>query len=142
MGLYCLGNLFLENTEEASLLVGGLESAVTHLGSSIDELEIDLLQSGSVDLREEGLSESNDSLLGSHDATSNHDPVLIDFTVVRETAHRGDGLLGQIVLGHSVVGVFSNSLSDSVDLLVDLSSVVETVLTSASNPRADSGWMP
>ena len=123
----------LDDTEETSLLVGSLETSVTHLGRSVDELEVDLLQGVSADLGEERLSESDDSLLGSHDATSEHDPVLVDLTVVGEAAHGGDGLLGQIVLSHGVGGVVSNGLTHSVDLLVDLSSVVETVLTSSGN---------
>ena len=115
---------------------------MSHLGRSIDELEIDLLQSASGNLREKTLSEGDDSLLGAHDATSEHDPVLVDLTVVGETAHGGDGLLGQIVLSHGVVGVLSQGLTHSVDLLVDLSSVVETILTSSRNGVRDSGRMP
>lgn len=136
---YLLG---LEDTEETSLLLGGLEATVAHLGRSVDELEVDFLHGRAGDLGEEGLSESDDSLLRSHDATLDHDPVLVDLTVVGETSHGGDGLLGQIVAGHSVVSVVSQSLSDSVDLLVDLSSVVETILTSSRNSERDSGRMP
>jgi hypothetical protein len=137
-----LSGFALDNTEETSLLVRSLEATVSHLGRSIDELEIDLLQSVSGYLWEKGFSKSDDSLLWAHDATSNHDPVLIDFTVVRETTHRGDSLLGEVVLGHGVVRIFANSLSNSVDLLVDLGSVVETVLTGSSNSERDSGRMP
>jgi hypothetical protein len=132
----------LDDTEESSLLVRGLESSMAHLAGSIDELEVDFLESSSGDLREERLSEGDDSLLGSHDATLEHDEVLVDLTVVWETTHGGDGLLGQIVLGHSVVGILTDGLTDSVDLLVDLSSMVETVLTSSCNSKADSGRMP
>lgn len=115
---------------------------MTHLGRSIDELEIDLLQSVSGNLREEGLSESDDSLLGTHDATSDHDPVLVDLTVVGETTHGGDSLLGEIVLSHSVMRILAESLADSVDLLVDLGSVIETVLTSSGDSEGNSGRMP
>jgi len=132
----------LDDTEESSLLVRSLESSVAHLAGSIDKLEVDLLEGSSGDLREERLSEGDDSLLWSHDATLEHDEVLIDLTVVWETTHRSDGLLGQIVLGHSVVRILADGLTDSVDLLVDLSSVVETVLTSSGNSKADSGRMP
>ncbi len=132
----------LDDAKESSLLVGGLESSVTHLTGCIDELEVDLLESSSGDLREKRLSECDNSLLWSHDATLEHDEVFIDLTVVGETSHRGDGLLGQIVLSHSVIGIFAESLADSVDLLVDLGSVVETVLTSSSDGEANSGRMP
>ena len=132
----------LDDTEESSLLVGSLESSVTHLAGGIDELEIDLLEGSSGDLRKERLSEGDDSLLGSHDATLEHNEVLVDLTVVGETTHGGDSLLGQIVLGHSIVGILADGLTNSVDLLIDLSSMVETVLTSSGNSEADSGRMP
>ena len=132
----------LDDTEESSLLVRSLESSVTHLAGGIDELEVDFLEGSSRNLRKKRLSEGDDSLLGSHNTTLEHDEVLVDLTIVWETTHRSDGLLGQIVLGHSVVGILADGLTDSVDLLVDLSSVVETILTSSSNGEADSGWMP
>jgi len=66
---------------------------------------------------------------------------------VRETTHRRDGLFsgivlsGCIVLDHrSVLGV--NALTNSVDLLIDLSSMMVTFLTSSSHSKLDSTWMP
>ena len=115
---------------------------MSHLGRCVDELEVNLLESGSGNLGQERLSERDDALLGSHNATLEHDEVFMDLTVVGESAHGGDGLLGQVVAGHGVVGVVSEGSSDSVDLLVDLSSVVETVLTGSSNSEGDSGRMP
>jgi len=134
--------LLLDGSEESCLLLGSLESTVADLGRGIDELEVDLLESGSGDLREEGLPEGDDSLLGASDATLEHHPVLVDHTVVGETTHGGDGLLGEIVLGGGSVGLDSQSLTDSVDLLVDLSSLVVTVLTSAGNLELDTSRMP
>ena len=146
-GEYLLAQLYLkglglDDSEELSLLFGSLETSVSHLGGGIDKLEVDLLGGVSRHLREERLSKSNDTLLGSHDATSNHDPVLVDLTIMGETTHGRDRLLSQIVLGHSVVWVFTNSLTHSVNLLIDLSSVIETILTSSSDGIADTGWMP
>jgi len=115
---------------------------VTHLGRGIDELEIDLLEGDARNLGQEGLTKSDDTLLGSHDATLKHDPVLVDFTVVREATHGGDRLLSEVVAGHGVVSVVSQGSAHSVDLLVDLSSVVETVLTSTSNRVGNSSRMP
>jgi len=40
-----LGILLLEDTQELFLLFGCLESSVSELAGSIDELELDLLQS-------------------------------------------------------------------------------------------------
>lgn len=42
--------LVLSSSEVLSLLLVGLESSVSQLGSSIDELEVNFFQSGSVGL--------------------------------------------------------------------------------------------
>ena len=50
-------------------------------------------------MREHGLAEGDDALAAADDAALDHDPVLVDDTVVRESAHGVDALLGKIVLG-------------------------------------------
>ena len=49
------------------------------------------------------LSQGDDALLGSDDAALDHEEVLVDLSVVREAAHRSDGLLRQVVVGRRVV---------------------------------------
>jgi len=132
--------LLLDASEELALLLVGLEASMSDLGGGIDELEGDLFQSGTLGLNEKGLAERDATLLGSHDATLDHEPVLVDLTVVRESSERSNGLLGQIVGGGSVVGLFL--LSDLVDLLVDLGTMVVTVLTSARDLELDASRMP
>jgi len=93
------------------------------------------------------LSKSDDSLLRAHAATQNHDKVIVDFTVMRKATQRGDCLLCQIVLSGGVVldnlAVFGvDTLTNTVDLLVDLGSVVVALLTSASHGEAHSAGMP
>ena len=73
------------------------------------------------------LPERDNPLARSHDTALEHDEVLFDLTVMLETAHRVDGLVGVVVLSRSVVrdqlSVNSvKSVSDAVYLLVDLSS--------------------
>jgi len=58
---------------------------------------------------------------------------------VNESSHGGDLLVGDIEFGGTVLGVL---LSDSVDLLGDLSSVVESILSSSRNSVGNSGRMP
>lgn len=116
---------------------------MSHLGGGIDELKDDFFvvdsSSSFVDL----VSEHQRSLLGSNATSLDHDEVISDNTVMRESSHRGDVLLSQIVLGGSVVGgSFVGGLSDSVDLLSDLSSVVITVVTSSGDSPLGVGWMP
>jgi len=134
--------LLLDDTVETSLLVGGLETTVTELGGGIDELGHALLQSGTRGLGEQGLSEGEHTTLGADDATLEHEVLLVDDTVVRETTERGDGLLGEIVLGHGVVGVLLDGLADLVDLLVHLGTVMITVLTSSGDLERNTGRMP
>lgn len=132
--------LVLDGSVELGLLGRGLESSVTELGGGIDEGELDLLQSNSLGVDQEGLAESDDSLLGSSDATLEHDPVVGDLSVVREASHGGDALLSEIELSGS--GVLVTSGTNAVDLLVDLSAVVVSALTSTSHGEVDTARMP
>merc|ERR1719429_132852 len=129
-GLFLL--VFLERSHESSLLGVGLESSVAELGGGVDELEVDVLQS---------------SLLGSNAATLEHDEVLLDLSIVRESSHGVDGLVRQIVVGggvvlHQLSILHLESLTDSVDLLVDLSSVMVAFLSSSGHGELDPAWMP
>jgi len=142
------GELFLlEWSHELSLLLDGLESTVTELGGGIDALEVDLLQVLSLVVNQERLSEENGSLSHAHARSLDHDEVVLDLTVVWEATNGVDALLGQVGLGGTVVHVDLAVLglvagAQSVDLLVDLDSVVVAFLTASSNGVADSRWMP
>ena len=93
------------------------------------------------------LSQRQDPLLRSNAATLDHDEVLLDLSVMRETAHWIDGLVGQIVVCGGIVlhqlSIFSvESIAHVVDLLVDLGSVVVTLLTGTGHGELDSRRMP
>ena len=111
---------------------------MTELGRSIDELEVEgsRLALGGV----KSLSESQNPLLGSNSATLQHKPILSDNTIVRETTKRGDALLSEIVLGSSIV--LLALLSNTVDPLVHLSTVMVSVLTSTGNGVLNTARMP
>lgn len=97
---------------------------MSELGRSIDELEVDGLQELARSGGKEGFSEENESLLGTDAAALDDDEVISDNTVVRETTQRSDVLLSNISIGGGIVlGTSSLALADSVDLLVELSSV-------------------
>jgi hypothetical protein len=117
---------------------------VTQFGGGIDELEVDLFEGSSRDLREQALSEDDSSLLGADTATLDQDEIFIDNTVVGETTEGSDVLFGQIVGSGGVVGLFviSDTDTDSVDFLVHFGSVVITSLTSSGNLESNSGRMP
>jgi len=129
-------------------LVGlGLEATVTHLGRSVDELQLDVFQSKPLGVNQQRLSECQNSLLGSDATSLDHDEILLDHAVMGETTHWVDALVSGVVLGGSIVldqlsilGVVS--VLDGVDLLVDLRTVMVTLLTSTSNSVLDTRRMP
>jgi len=129
-----------ESSQELVLFLDRLETAMTILGRGVDELEIDGLQVAATSRGKDALAESDRSLARSSNATLEHDPVLVDNTVVRETTNRSDGLLSEIGLGGSILGI--SLLTNTQDALVDLSAVKVSVLTSTSAGEADAGRVP
>lgn len=113
---------------------------MSHLGRGVDELEDDWLEVLSAGSWVDGLSENEGSLLGSDTASLDHDEVVLDESVVHEASHGVDALLGEVELGGGVGGV--SSLSDSVDLLVHLGSLMVTQLTASGDGPLDSGGVP
>lgn len=132
--------MLLEGTHESLLLGSSLETTVTELGRGIDELELNLLESGTLGVGDEGLADGDNTLSGTSNTTLDHQEIFVDETVVRETTHGGDSLLSDIVL--SSARLLVASLANTVDLLVDLSTVMVTVLTSTGNRVHDTGRMP
>jgi len=113
------------------------------LGGSVDELDVELFGLPSLDNGEEGLSDDERSLAGSDDSTLDEEEIFVDNTVVRESTHGGDVLLNGISFASGVVGDVADCTStDSVDLLVHLSSVMVAHLTTSGNCPLDSSGMP
>ena len=133
------GSLSLGDAVELDLLSMRLEAAVTHLGGSIDELELDLLESSTVGGRDDGLAEGEDTLLGTDAVALEHEEVTTDNTVVGEATHGGDALLGKVELG-GTVAVLANT--NTVDLLVHVSAVEVTLLTSTGYSPLNVGRVP
>ena len=73
----------------------------------------------------EGFAEGNDTLLGSRNRALEEEEIVLDDTVMGETAQGSDSLLGDVVLGGGVVVLIAET--NSVDLLVDLRSVVVAI---------------
>ena len=132
----------LEDTHPLSLLLAGLEATVTNLGGSIDELEVDLFGELAGLLGSHGAAEGHDTATGTADGTLDHDVVVADETVTDETTHGVDGLLGEVVFGGGVLGVNNGGAAEAVDLLVEVGTVVVTVLTSTSDGEGDTFGMP
>jgi len=73
----------------------------------------------------EGFAEGNDTLLGSRDRTLEEEEVVLNDTVVGETTQGSDRLLANVVLSRGIV--VRAAEANTVDLLVDLRSVVVTI---------------
>ena len=95
------------------------------LRGSIDELELDLLEIPTGGVDHERLAEGNNTLLGSGNRALQDDEVVLNDTIVRETTHGCDSLLGDIVLSRSVSVI--GARANAVNLLVELGTVVVTV---------------
>jgi len=123
----------LEGSLELELLLGGLEATVSELGGGVDELELDLLGGVAVGLGADGLAEGDDTLLGSDDGSLEHDEVLEDGTVVGESSHGGDGLLGQIELSHGVEASILDLLLERVVVLLGSLGLLGSITSSSKS---------
>lgn len=132
-----------ERSKKLVLFGGSLEATVTVLGGRVDELHLDLLGVPRAGSREDGLAENNWSLARANNSTLDQEEVVVDLTVVREAAQRGDVLLnGIVVAGGVVLDTSLGASTNSEDLVVDHSSGVVTILTVAGHSRLDGSWMP
>merc|ERR1719481_1800320 len=129
---FLIFSVLLERTHESGLLLVSLESSMTKLGGCVNKLEVDNLQG---------------SLLGTNATSLQHDEVLLDFSIVRETSHWINRLVRQVIFSscivfHQLSVLHLESLSNSVNLFVDFSSVMVSLLTSSWNSELNSAWMP
>lgn len=120
---------------------------MSDLGGGIDKFELDLLEVLSLVVDVERLSKADRALSYTHARSLDHEEIVLDLSVMREAADGVDRLYGDVDGGGAIVQVNLAVLglvtsSQSVNLLVDLHSVVETLLTTSSNSVADSRWMP
>mmetsp|Transcript_61447 Transcript_61447/g.171777 ORF Transcript_61447/g.171777 Transcript_61447/m.171777 type:complete len:390 (-) Transcript_61447:12-1181(-) len=115
---------------------------MTEFRRGIDKLELDFLGSLAAHLGQQGLAQGYDALAWTHDCTTQHHPVLSDFPVMRETAHRRDALFGKIGLRHRAVRVVLRGLADAVDFLVDFCAVVIAALARPWHLELDARRVP
>ena len=64
----------LAPAKSLELLFTGLEPSMSKLGSCVDEFELDLLKSRPLSAREQGMSQSDNTLLGSGNSTLHASP--------------------------------------------------------------------
>jgi len=140
-------SILLENAHEVLLFFVRLEATVTEFRRRIDKRQPDLFRGDPLSLRNERLADVKHALPDADARTFEHDEVLLHHTVMRETSHRIDRLLRNVLLRHSVVRdelavLHVESVSDAVDLLINFRSVMVTLLSDASDRIGDARRMP
>jgi len=113
---------------------------VTVLGRGIDELEVEGLEVVSLGDGDKTLAQGDGALAGAGHTALDKEPVLVDLSVVRESTDGGDALLGKIRLGGGRATV--SLLADAQHTLVDLGTVMVTLLTGTGDAHGNSGRMP
>lgn len=93
------------------------------------------------------LSQGEDPLFRSHGAALDHNKVIVDLAIVRESTHGSDVFLRRIKVGGGIVfdqfavlGV--DTVPHTVNLLVDLGTVMVAFLSSPGHGELDTTWMP
>lgn len=115
---------------------------MSEFGRGINEFQVDLRLFSIEGGGEERVSKDKSSLSDTDGATFKHDVVIKDASVMRETSERGNVLLSDISFSSGIVIGFSGGFTDSVDSLVEFSSVMVTVLSGSGNSPSDSFGMP
>lgn len=110
------------------------------LGRSVDELEVNLLQGTARCARDKCLAQSNGSLLGSNYATFDHQEIALHASVVGETTHGRNALLGEICIRRAVARV--RAAPNAVNLFVHLCSVEVALLTVARHLELNACRVP
>jgi len=142
------GTLVLfERTHVVLFLFEGLEATVSDFRGGIDEFELDLLEILSLGVNVHWSSQTDRALADTHAGALDHEEVVLDLAVMREATDWVDRFDGDVSCGGTIVHVDLAVLgliagTNSVDLLVDLHTVMVTLLTSTSHGIADSRWMP
>jgi len=113
---------------------------VTVLGGSINELEVERFEVRSLGCGHQRLAESHRALAGARDTALDEQPVLVNLSVVREATNGCDSLLGEIGLSGSRAAIAL--LANTQHTLVDLGTVMVTLLTGTGNTHRHSGRMP
>ena len=97
--------ILLEASHKGTLFLGSLEATMSKLAGRIDELELDLLEGSAAGVLKKSLAEDDGTLLGTRNASLDHQKVLLDLTIVREATHGVNGLGSEIKLSRGSVGI-------------------------------------
>jgi len=116
---------------------------VTDLGGGIDKFNLEFEVSERRGLWEKSLSDGDLSLSWSTDSTLDEEEIFVNNTVMWESTDWGNVFgVGISFSGGIVVDSSDGTLSNSVDLVVDVSSMEVTEITSSGDSPLDCRWMP
>jgi hypothetical protein len=113
---------------------------MSKLGRSINKLDIDSLKMLPGAVNHQTLTKDKRTLLDSNATSLEHDPVLIDLSVMGETSHGSDTLLGKII--RSLTRRSISLASKTVNSLVHISTVEVSILSSTWNSGGNTSRMP
>ena len=145
---FLLGNdIFLEWSHECFLLLHGLEVTMAKFGGGVNELQVNLLQGPTFGLDQQGLMKSKYSLLGPHHTAFEHDEVIGHLTIMDKATQWVDALVRQVIVSRCIVldqfAILDEvALTNLVNLLVNLCSVMVAFLPSSSHREGDTGMVP
>lgn len=116
---------------------------MSEFGWGINELDLKFMAWKSFCLWNKWLSDGNNSFSWSNNATSEHEEILIDYTVMGETTDWCNIFDMWILFCWCVINSSSDcTSSNSVNLLIHSGSVEVTEITSSSDSPLDGSWMP
>merc|ERR1739842_14077 len=97
--IVCLVLLGGKRSQELCLFISSLESSMSKFGTGINELKINSLKMLPTGVIHHTLSHDQRSLLDTNNGTLQHNPILINLTIVWESTHWCDTLLSKISSG-------------------------------------------
>lgn len=95
--------ILLECSHESSLVGRCLETSMTQFGWCINEFQVNVLQSNTLNVHQSWLSQSDDTLLGSNTTSLNHDEVVVDFSVEWITSHWCNWFVSDVIISWGIV---------------------------------------
>merc|ERR1711959_252971 len=112
---------------------------MAELGRRVDELEGDLLLGVPAGLVHQSFTHGDQAAPHTRACTLDHDVVLVHLTIVRESTKWRNALDREVKL---CGGMVLHAITDLVHLLVELCTMMVTILTRTSNRVLDAGRMP
>lgn len=100
----------------------GIKETYAKLGACVDEFERNLLEVSSAGMDHKTLAQRDNAFFCARDRSLQHEVVILDNTVVRESTHGCDRFGCGVMLSRGILLIFTRT--NAVDFLVELSAVM------------------